>query len=720
MMRLLVGSMRLFLRLLFVLMTQNIHMKIARPVSLLLTVCFAFCVSIRSEAQLGHWQGWCEVGGHTDETAPNFVQASYPSCTVNVYLSGTTNHAVIYSDLQSTVLPNPFTARADASFGFYARQGVAYDVLTSGAGMPVPFKYSYVMTSGQGGIVSSPAASQTITGHTLTLSGSAPLVVESAALLTATSTQTLNNVRFADRFPGADACARIRAAIKALPGTGGTVDAQGFQGTQACGSDPFSGGATPPVHLLLGATQFNLATQWQLSAGSKISCLDPYQTTLTGPGNSSAVVMQSDTTIESCHIIGGYKAVDSGWVAASTRVTIRNNIIEGSLRGPNIDAAGNPIYWLIQGNVIRGGMNEGILFNANAQAVPDDPNCPIGSNCGYNQILDNWIYGNQKNGIDMNSGRNTIRGNHVFMNGGRGQTQGGLDQFGILLFSAAGPPSETPISHNIVSQNEVFSNNTFGIALIAAPGGTTSFNIVTDNSVRFNGTTASAGAADGIYLEAYQSGNVVNNVISNNMVVGNTRNGIYLNFPIAGPGLMSLNQIVDNQLLSNASYGFRTDGGGGGGGVFDNYVVNNVIVGNAAGDVSDLGSTRSVYRNKTSTLELLDVSTSIFGNSTPTSIFAVSMSGISSDTAGFKHKRFGSSCITPSIAGSTCASTYRWTTPFVDANYTATCSLGGTITGTPTLVGITNKAADAISVTIAGLTNARASTSEVDCIATHD
>ena len=113
-MRLLVGSMRLFLRLLFVLMTQNIHMKIARPVSLLLTVCFAFCVSIRSEAQLGHWQGWCEVGGHTDETAPNFVQASYPSCTVNVYLSGTTNHAVIYSDLQSTVLPNPFTARADA------------------------------------------------------------------------------------------------------------------------------------------------------------------------------------------------------------------------------------------------------------------------------------------------------------------------------------------------------------------------------------------------------------------------------------------------------------------------------------------------------------------------------------------------------------------------------------------------------------------------------
>jgi hypothetical protein len=604
-------------------------MKIFGLVFPLLGIAFVLSVPIRSEAELGHWQGWCEVGGQRGETAASFVQASYPSCTVDVFLSGTSTRATIYSDLKRTPLSNPFTAAANASFEFFALQGSPYDVVTSGAGMPRPFTYTYVTTSGAGGIVSSPSNSQTISGNKLTLSRSASLVVEGAALLTATSTKTLNNVEFADRFSGADACARIHAAIMALPLSGGTVDARGFQATQTCESDPFSGGTARPVHLLIGAARFQLATQWQLPVGSRITCVDPYQTTIRGPSNSSTLVMQSDTTIENCHVVGGYKAVDSGWSSTATRVTVRNNIIEGSLRGPNIDAAGNPTYWLIQGNVIRHGNNEGILFNANSQAIADDPNCTSGSNCGYNQILDNWIYGNQKNGIDMNCGHNTIRGNHVFMNGGKGHTQGGLDQFGILLFSATGPPSETPVSHNIVSQNEVLSNNTFGIALIAAPGGTTSYNVVTDNTVAYNGTTASGGAADGIYLEAYQSGNVINNIISNNIVVGNTRNGIYFNFPIAGPALISSNQVIGNQLLSNASYGFMSDGGGGGGGVFYNFVVNNMLQGNVAGAISDLGSTGSNYGSN------------MFASSTPTAP-PVSKMGVSKDAESVRSKRLGS------------------------------------------------------------------------------
>ena len=696
-------------------------MQSIRQNCLLLLVLVVLSLSARSQApSLGHWQGWCEIGGHRDEQANNFVQASYPSCTVDVYLTGTTTHVTIYSDLKSTPLPNPFTAAANASFEFYAHQGKQYDVVTSGPAMPAPFTYSHITTSGSGGILSSPSGPQTITGQMLTLSGSAPLVVQSAALLTATSTKSLNNVQFADRFAGKDACAKIHSAISALPASGGIVDARGFQGRQGCASDPFSGGAAAPVQLLIGQVNFQLATPWQLSVGSKITCLDPYQSAITGPSNSSSIVMQSDTTIENCHILGGSKAVDSGWSGPATRVTVRNNMIEGSLSGPNIDAAGNATYWLIQGNIIRGGGNEGILFNANASAILDDPNCTSKDNCGYNQILDNWIYGNRKNGIDMNSGRNTIRGNHVFMNGGRGPTAGGLDQFGILLFAAAGPPSETPISHNIVSQNEVFSNNTFGIALIAAPGGTLSYNIVTDNSVRYNGTTASGGAADGIYLEAYGSGNVLNNVISNNIVVGNTRNGIYLNFPVAGQGVIGLNQVMGNQLLSNARYGFQSDGGGGGGGVSDNYVVNNVASGNTAGQISDLGSARPVYLNKTSATQLLDVSTSVFGNAIPVSIFTVGMTGISNDTEGVKHKRFGSSCTTAAGPGSTCQSSYNWTTPFADAGYTTTCSLGGTISGAPVIVGIGSKLASGVTIIIGNLSAKSASASEVDCIAVHD
>ena len=688
-----------------------------RPCFLLLSI---WCIPVfagSAEAQLGHWQGWCEIGGHTDSVSGSFVQASYPACTVDVYLFGTTTHASIYSDLKSTVLPNPFSAQANASFEFYAPQGTAYDVVISGAGIPAAFKYSHVLTSATGGIVSSPSAPQTITGQKLVMSSSAPLVVDGAALLTATSTQTLNNVQFADRFPGADACARIHAAISALPSAGGTVDARGFQGSQSCKTDPFSS-TNRPVHLMLGAAEFHLGTQWMPPAGSKISCLDPVETMIAGRSGFSTLSVQSETTVENCHIVGGNKAINSGDSGAVvTRVTIKNNIIEGSLLGPNVNLGGRSSYWQIEGNVIRRGMNEGVLINANRGAIVDDPRCTSADNCGYNQIVNNWIYGNLKNGIDVNSSRNSITGNHVFMNGGTGPADTGRDQFGILLFAAQG---ETPVSHNLVSHNEVFSNNTFGIAIVAAPSGTVSYNTVSDNSVRYNGTTASSGAADGIFLEAYQTGNVLNNLISNNEVVGNNRNGIFLNFPVPGTGLMSQNQIVGNQLIGNAQYGFASDGGCCGGGVFENYVVNNLASGNVLGQIADFGSTAGIYSNKTSNDRLLDVATSVFGNKTPTSMFAVSMSGLSNDTAGFKHKRFGPSCTTPQAAGQSCATTYNWTTPFLDNNYTVLCSLGGNITGKPTMVGVTAKLKESVTITIVNLTAVPASASEVDCIAAHD
>jgi hypothetical protein len=697
-------------------MIQHAHPRFPSLFILLLSVWFVLSASGKLEAQsLGHWQGWCEIGGHRDAQADDFVQASYPSCTVDVYLTGTTTHAAIYSDLNSTPLPNPFTAAANASIEFYAPQGMLYDVVTSGAGMPASFTYPYVTIPGSGGILSSPSSPQTITGQMLTLTSSAPLMVQGATLLTETSTKSLNNVQFADRFAGKDACAKIHSAISALPEGGGIVDARGFHGAQVCTSDPFSGGTTAPVQLLIGQAQFQLSTGWFPSAGSKITCLDPHQSTIAGTSGFSTLTVQSDTTIENCHILGGNNGVTSLSSLRPARVMVHNNIVEGSVLGPNVNLGGGSTYWVVQGNVIRDGLNEGVLVNSNGNADPDDPRCTSTDNCGYNQILDNWIYGNHKNGIDINSSRNTIRGNHVFMNGGTGPVATGSDQFGILLFGAQG---ETPVSHNIVSQNEVFSNNTFGVAIVASPSGTVSYNIVSENSVRYNGSTASSGTADGIFLEAYQTGNVLNNLISNNIVVGNTRNGIYFNFPVAGTGLMSANQVIGNQLLYNGQYGFLTDGSCCGGGVFDDYVVSNVALGNGVGQVGDLGSNRAVYSNKTSTTQLLDVATGVYGNKTPTSMFTVSMTGIANDTAGFKHARFGSSCT--AAAGATCSSTYNWTTWFADANYTATCSLTGNVVGTPVISRISSKLPSGVTIIIASLSNTSASASEVDCIAVHD
>jgi hypothetical protein len=71
----------------------------------------------------------------------------------------------------------------------------------------------------------------------------------------------LNNIRYADQFPGADAGAKIAAAIADLPATGGTVDARGLEGAQAISTDIFAG-VTKPGTLLLGSANFSVtATQ---------------------------------------------------------------------------------------------------------------------------------------------------------------------------------------------------------------------------------------------------------------------------------------------------------------------------------------------------------------------------------------------------------------------------------------------------------------------------
>jgi hypothetical protein len=87
--------------------------------------------------------GWCENGGTTLTiqgfsglpTTPK-VQASYPGCTVNVYLTGTTTHATIYSDANNTPKSNPFTADTTGYWFAYIPDNVLVDAALSGAGMP--------------------------------------------------------------------------------------------------------------------------------------------------------------------------------------------------------------------------------------------------------------------------------------------------------------------------------------------------------------------------------------------------------------------------------------------------------------------------------------------------------------------------------------------------------------------------------------------------------
>jgi hypothetical protein len=86
--------------------------------------------------------GYCEKGGQVVVTSgmnsTTKVQQSYPSCTVTVYLTGTTTLATLYADNSGTPKANPFTADASGYWFWYADNG-RYDVRLSGGGIATPF-----------------------------------------------------------------------------------------------------------------------------------------------------------------------------------------------------------------------------------------------------------------------------------------------------------------------------------------------------------------------------------------------------------------------------------------------------------------------------------------------------------------------------------------------------------------------------------------------------
>lgn len=94
-------------------------------------------------------QGWCEDGAQVVVTSglnsTTQVQASYPQCTITVFVHGG-GLATIYSDNGGppTPLANPFVANTNGQWLFYAANG-RYDVTMSGAGFPQTVTYSDIL-----------------------------------------------------------------------------------------------------------------------------------------------------------------------------------------------------------------------------------------------------------------------------------------------------------------------------------------------------------------------------------------------------------------------------------------------------------------------------------------------------------------------------------------------------------------------------------------------
>jgi len=78
-------------------------------------------------------------------------QAISASCTVTVYLTGTTTPATIYSDAIGTAKANPFTAATNGTWRFYAALGAGLDVRISG-GVPTITPYTITATGTTSGV----------------------------------------------------------------------------------------------------------------------------------------------------------------------------------------------------------------------------------------------------------------------------------------------------------------------------------------------------------------------------------------------------------------------------------------------------------------------------------------------------------------------------------------------------------------------------------------
>lgn len=106
-------------------------------------------------AQNSALSGFCEVGGQTAtvqglSVAPQ-VQASYPGCTITVYLSGTINPASLFNSVGASI-SNPFTASTTTGFWtFYVATGTTVDVTISGAGLSSPFTFPALTAGSTGG-----------------------------------------------------------------------------------------------------------------------------------------------------------------------------------------------------------------------------------------------------------------------------------------------------------------------------------------------------------------------------------------------------------------------------------------------------------------------------------------------------------------------------------------------------------------------------------------
>ncbi len=267
--------------------------------------------------------------------------------------------------------------------------------------------------------------------------------------------KTVNNVRFADQFAGADAGAQINAAITDLPSTGGTVDARGFQGAQTISATVNVGLLAKPVVLLLGAATFSCTMAsgdcFVVSRNSSIIGM--------GPGAAAIATTQINVTTNGVRAIRAAASLQG-----SRNITIRgltlNDTAATRTSGEGIRVDGTTDAAIVTLEDIQiGGFFDGVRLDAPITSLLKRVRVDFSKNDGFSvyglststSFLSTYAVSSTRHGYYLDGGAQyfTFTGTASDSSGGDGyhmEKAGALQCF-FLTFNA--PGAEASVGHGM-------------------------------------------------------------------------------------------------------------------------------------------------------------------------------------------------------------------------------------------------------------------------------
>lgn len=475
--------------------------------------------------------GNCEKGGVKVVVgglqSTNNVQASYPTCNVTVYITGTITKPVIYSDnaTSPTPLANPFPANSAGHWIFYAPNGT-YDIVLSG-GTPSP--------------------------------GITPALTISAISLYDPINSDGSVDCFAPRFgTSSDIGVRLNACFAFMPATGGTASLGGFRGSWTTATMATT---DKPVAVTINVgTTYNYtgaaAAFFTEADGSSIQCQSRNNSkVVTTHVDADAVIFGGNHSFtEGCWFDGPVSTSGSGIELGGN---IGNRVSNSRITDfyHCINSGGSGVDNIVEDNIISGCVADGVLFagggtgmRATNNSISDTKsNClDFGGSTGYagGNVLTNCgdgTYTNDGHALVLYTANTNLSGVVFEGNIIRGSYDCGITVKAQVTYT---------IKNFVIANNTVAASEGTGNICIDGSGGVGTQGTITQGLIRGNISTDSpnnpASSSAGILINQ-QDGTQSKIRIESNIDMDSGYNGIW----ITGNGVGF--EVVNNTVLGSAN-----------------------------------------------------------------------------------------------------------------------------------------------------------------------